>query len=72
MFEIFSKNFTHTTYFIFLRGASPPTGAAPLDSAYFGIEDPSRNRLALDGTSAVEVPSFQNIKCSETDAKKIL
>ena len=35
-----------------------PTEATPLDIAYFWIEDPSRNRLALNGISAKNLTRF--------------
>ena len=42
-------------FFCYGRG---PTGAAPLDTACFWIEDPSRNRLALNGISAISPTRF--------------
>ena len=38
-------------------GLCPPAEAAPLDPACYWIEDPSRNRLALKGTSA-KIPTI--------------
>ena len=35
-----------------------PTGTAPLDTACFWIEDPSRYRLALNGISAINLTRF--------------
>ena len=39
-------------------GALPPTGAAPLDPAYFRIEDPSRNILASRTYLAINPTMF--------------
>ena len=42
----------YVNFFYFFRWASPPEppiGAAPLDPAYFWIEDYSQNRFALNG-----------------------
>ena len=39
-------------FFFYVGGLAPPTGAAPLDPTCFRIDDPSRNRLALNGISA--------------------
>ena len=50
--------------FFFMVGG--PNGAVPLDTVCFRIEDPSLNRLALNGILAIFLYS------SETYAKKIL
>ena len=42
-------------FFFYSRG---PNGAAPLDTTCFWIEDPSRNRLALNGISAINFTRF--------------
>ena len=59
-FEKMKKNFVNSSFFnIFFfhgQGASSPNtphGAAPLNPACFWIENPSRNRLALNGISAI-------------------
>ena len=46
----------------FLR-VGGPTRAAPLDIACFWIEDPNRNRLALNGISAINLTRFKIKKC---------
>ena len=59
-----------------------PTGVAPLNPACFWIEDPSRNRLAVNGISAINPTRFLEkiltykkkivSKSSEKYAQKIL
>ena len=60
-----------------LRPPAPTTGAAPLDPPYFWIEDPSRNRLALNGISAkirtrIFVKSFLTFFFSQNRLKRML
>ena len=46
---------------IFFYGRGPKAiqkHAVPLDTACFWIEDPSRNRLALNGISAINITRF--------------
>ena len=41
-----------------LSPPAPPTGTTPMDPACFWIEDPSRNRFALNGNSAKNPENF--------------
>ena len=57
------EHFSEIFFFLFfvcggLRLPAPPTGAAPLDLAWFWIEESSRNRFTLNGISAKKNPNI--------------
>ena len=60
--NFFNKNIVEKKCnFFYERGfrlPAPPTGTAPLEPACFWIENPSRNRFALDGISAKNPENF--------------